>query len=66
VNIDEEENKSSANEIKCPHCGSSDINRDRRPSVFIIIISFLLVGLPLLFVGKKKYHCFNCGADFAP
>lgn len=49
--------------IKCPFCGSTEVNRDKTPSRINIIL-VLLLGIPLLFPGRKKYHCFNCGADF--
>jgi DNA-directed RNA polymerase subunit RPC12/RpoP len=59
------EEASSATEIKCPVCGSEDVHRDNTPSR-ISLVSVILLGLPLLFPAKKKYHCFNCGADFTP
>ncbi|MGP8214875.1 MAG: DUF2007 domain-containing protein [Bacteroidia bacterium] len=57
--------ESSSVKIKCPSCGSDDVNKDNTPSRFSLI-SVILLGLPLLFPARKKYHCFNCGADFTP
>jgi hypothetical protein len=55
--------ESSSEKIKCPVCGSEEVHQDKRPSQFNIIM-VLLLGIPLIFPGKKKYHCFNCGSNF--
>jgi DNA-directed RNA polymerase subunit RPC12/RpoP len=52
-------------EIICPKCGSTNVNRDK-VSVKAFAISVLLLGFPLLFFKKGKYHCFECGNDFKP
>ena len=51
--------------VKCPNCGSFEVHQDKTPSSFKII-SVILLGIPLIFPGRKKYHCFNCGANFVP
>lgn len=69
-----DETKDHPGEIVCPVCGSDDVYRPARPSRWdgdktpsrINIITVLLLGLPLIFPSKKKYHCFNCGHNFTP
>ncbi|NNM93829.1 MAG: DUF2007 domain-containing protein [Bacteroidia bacterium] len=58
-----EEPHDSRDKILCPVCGSAEVHADKTPSRFNIVM-LLLIGLPLLIPGRKKYHCFNCGADF--
>jgi hypothetical protein len=48
--------------IKCPSCGSDEISKPMLSSR-AFAISFLLLGFPLPFIGKK-YHCFDCQLDF--
>ena len=48
----------------CLHCGSDNVLR-RKWSAGAFIGALLLFGLPLL-IPARKYHCFDCGADFTP
>ncbi|MGO9147653.1 MAG: hypothetical protein ACLQDF_14930 [Desulfomonilia bacterium] len=43
----------------CPACGSSNISRARFSSP-VAVLSFLLFGLPFLFI-RKRFVCKNCG-----
>ena len=43
----------------CPACGSSNIARARFSSP-VAVLSFLLLGLPFLFI-RKRFVCKNCG-----
>jgi DNA-directed RNA polymerase subunit RPC12/RpoP len=49
-------------EIRCPVCGFKEVSKPYY-SRQAIALSFLLLGFPLPFL-TKKYHCFDCGADF--
>jgi hypothetical protein len=55
--------KDDTKEITCPLCGSDNVHMDKTP-VRINLITVLLMGLPLIFLPRKKYHCFNCGNNF--
>jgi predicted RNA-binding Zn-ribbon protein involved in translation (DUF1610 family) len=52
--------------LKCPRCGSSNIEfvtTPRKASNWIgAIIGFLFMSLALS--GDKVYHCFDCGFEF--
>jgi DNA-directed RNA polymerase subunit RPC12/RpoP len=52
----------STAELKCPHCGSSEISKPRF-SASVFAISILLLGVPLSWMSKT-IHCFDCGQDF--
>ena len=43
----------------CPACGSSNISRARF-SLPVAVLSFLLFGIPFLFI-RKRFVCKNCG-----
>jgi len=48
--------------VICPNCGSAEVSRQKSLGL-TFTISFLLLGFPVP-AWRKKYHCFNCGADF--
>lgn len=65
--IPEEEymHKDETKGVICPVCGSDDVYIDKTPSR-LRIITVLLLGIPLIFPARRKYHCFNCGHNFKP
>ena len=49
--------------IICPYCGSSEVFRDKTP-LLTSLFAIALLGIPFIFFGKKKYHCFDCAHEF--
>jgi hypothetical protein len=54
---------SSGADVVCPYCGSTEVFRDKTPH-WMSLFAIVLLGIPFIFCGKKKYHCFNCEHDF--
>lgn len=44
---------------QCPNCGSYDLIRPALPRL-IAVVSWLLVGIPLLFMARRR-RCRSCG-----
>ncbi|TVM16416.1 DUF2007 domain-containing protein [Oceanidesulfovibrio indonesiensis] len=44
---------------RCPACGSEDIRRGKLPAL-LLVGSYLLLGVPLLFLAPR-YQCRQCG-----
>jgi hypothetical protein len=54
--------------IKCPRCGSSNVelvNTPRKPSNWVFALFGWLFGNYAL-TGDKVNHCFDCGNEFEP
>jgi putative signal transducing protein len=54
--------------IKCPHCGSSNVelvNTPRKPSNWVFALFGWVFGNYAL-TGDKVNHCFDCGNEFEP
>ncbi|HTB06552.1 MAG TPA: DUF2007 domain-containing protein [Bacteroidia bacterium] len=49
--------------IVCPYCGSTEVFQDKTPH-WMSLMAIMFLGIPFIFFGKKKYHCFDCGHDF--
>ena len=59
---DEDTEQLDPNNRLCVHCGSKNTRKDdydKKPAV----LSWLLLGFPLLF-KSDKWHCFHCGEKF--
>jgi hypothetical protein len=48
--------------LQCPECESKNISKPEI-SKLTFAISFLLLGIPLFFMGKTQF-CFDCGTKF--
>ena len=46
----------------CPNCDSDNCIYKKK-SGYMVMLSFLLLGLPLPFFKKKKY-CYDCGTEW--
>ncbi len=46
----------------CPYCNSDNVVKKKQVGL-VIMLSFLLFGLPLPFF-KKCYHCFECDKEW--
>ena len=49
--------------IICPYCSSTEVFRDKTPH-WMSLMAIMFLGIPFIFFGRKKYHCFDCGHDF--
>ncbi|TVM33705.1 hypothetical protein DQK91_10795 [Oceanidesulfovibrio marinus] len=47
---------------RCPKCGSEDTRSSRLPA-YVILGSWLLLGIPFLF-HTPRYHCRQCGHEW--
>ena len=54
--------KKENNILICPFCKSDNVVKKKKTG-YIIMLSFLLFGLPLPFF-KKSYYCFNCEKEW--
>jgi DNA-directed RNA polymerase subunit RPC12/RpoP len=52
------------NGVCCPHCNSANCREDYKPN-WAFVLSWLLLGVPLLF-SSRKYVCFDCHKTFRP
>lgn len=46
------------NDIHCPVCQSDNVAKKKQAG-YVVMISFLLLGLPFP-IFKKSYYCFDC------
>jgi hypothetical protein len=53
----------NVSEVICPYCDSTEVHRDKTPH-WVSLFAVILLGIPFVFFGKRKYHCFECGHDF--
>lgn len=51
-----------SNDFICPNCKSDNVVHKKQAG-YVVMLSYLLLGLPLPFF-KKSYYCFNCNKDF--
>ena len=48
--------------IKCSHCGSMEVRKQKKAG-WGFVLGFLLLGVPFFF-PNHQFHCFDCGKDF--
>ncbi len=46
----------------CKFCGSDNVIMKKQAG-YIVMLSFLLLGLPLTFF-KRTFYCFDCGKEW--